>query len=159
MINRRRLMMLSGQEEDKVKPYRLINTVILEEASNDITIDTDSDGNAFELDDIIVSVVGTCDQETESQALVVINNMLFPNAFGIAKTGTDTTNYGAILYNNGIVIVSDYAQGSFRAISNGNKSKTYVKDFLTEKVRKVTVKMSSAKYNIEAGTIFTLYGR
>lgn len=142
-----------------MKPYRLINSVTLEEKTRTITVDTDSNGNAFELNDIVLSVVGNCDQESDNKARVDINGKMFGNAFHIPKKGTVTTNYGAILYNNGIVIVTDYASGSAGAISSGNTSKTYVKNYLLDKVRKVSVSMVNANHNLEAGTILQLYGR
>lgn len=156
---RRRLMMAMEKESEEVKPYRLINSVTLEETSRTITIDTDFDGNAFELDDIVVSVVGNCDQESPNYVSVLINDMYFPNAFKVPKKGLDVTNYGGIIYNNGIVIVADYALGQAGAVSAGNESKTYVKNYLTEKVKKVSAYMVVGSHNFEAGTTLRLYGR
>lgn len=139
--------------------YRLINSITLEENQHGIAITKDMNGNSFELDDFVVVVVGTCDTNNSMSAKIVINNQTFIDAITIPKTGTNTSNYGGICWNNGMVVSSSSAMGANGAVSESSRNKSYTKTYLLEKVKSISTSIASANVNFEAGTTVTLYGR
>ena len=139
--------------------YRLINSITLKENQHSITINKDMNGNTFELDDFVIVVVGTCDAGVNQDAAIKINNQTFVNAITIPKTGTDTSNYGGICWNNGMVVSASSAFGLYGSVSDGTRHKDYVKNYLLEKVKSINTAIASASVKFEAGTTVTLYGR
>lgn len=157
---RRRLMSLFKTEEgEEMGAYRLINSVTIDETAKNIAITTDSDGNAFELDDFVLVVVGSCDQSATGAVHVILNGETFANAVLLPKTGTELSNYGSICYNTGMVVSAASALGSAGAVTAGGNDKQYVKKYFIDKLTSVSVETAAAECYIEAGATVTLYGR
>ena len=56
-LMRRRSLMMSMEEEEMAKEWKLINSITVSEEASSLCIDTDLDGNAFEVDEIAFTMV------------------------------------------------------------------------------------------------------
>lgn len=55
-MNRRRIMLMNGQEDDEVKEWRLITKRTISEETSRIDITTDDDGKPFSCNELIIAV-------------------------------------------------------------------------------------------------------
>ena len=158
-MNRRR-MMLQGQEDDGMKEWRLINKVVLDSDSREIVIDTDSDGQPFELSDFVMNVVAMNTGNGNNAAHVWINgHEKSSNAFLVPKMAESIPVFWqALVWNCGAVIMSANGAGAY-----GSRNNTFVccqPEYLNwEKIQEVKLQMASANVKFCAGATVTLWGR
>lgn len=55
-MNRRRIMLMNGQEDDEMKEWRLITKRTISEETSRIDITTDDDGKPFSCNELIIAV-------------------------------------------------------------------------------------------------------
>lgn len=137
--------------------WRKINTITISEPVASVTIDKDSEGNAFDLDEIYIFTVGLKSDSTSSgqHAKLTLNGNIVKTMYTGNVFSSISNQKGQVWFNR-LFMIETNSPGNTTASSAVFENHTTNGEPMSEKISKVTIAAWSA--TLTGGTI-KLYGR
>ena len=137
--------------------WRKINTITISEPVASVTIDKDSEGNAFDLDEIYIFTVGLKSDSTNSgqHAKLTLNGNIVKTMYTGNVFSSISNQKGQVWFNR-LFMIETNSPGNTTTSSAVFENYTAYGELMSEKISKVTIAAWSA--TLTGGTI-TLYGR
>ena len=137
--------------------WKKINTITISEPVASVTIDKDSEGNAFELDEIYIFTAGLKSDSTNSgqHAKLTLNGNIVKTMYTGNVFSNISDQKGQVWFNR-LFMIEMSSPGKTTTLSAVFENYTAHGELMSEKINKVTIAAWSA--TLTGGTI-TLYGR